>query len=470
MPSECYDHDSRSRPPGPLGEPPAAGYRVRYRGLPRAERYRIGTALLMALAPALAGLLLLHMLWPTHWSHRGDGRRWLMLADSVTLVSVALLELFLLVHVLAVALAVSVARDPVPVRPERGTGLAFLVTYLPGRDRLPAVRATLEGAVRVRHPGPLDVWLLDESDDPEARMLCAELGVHHFTRLGVPEGNQVKGPHRAGARHGNYNAWLAKHGAAYDFFASVATGHVPRPGFLERMTGYFRDPDIAFAVGPRVHRSAARAVTGSPHSLFHELIQRAGNRYGAPVLAGTGRVVRVTALRRAGGFHDSVAGDMATGFELHRTRNPLTGRHWRSVHIPDAPAVEEVPAVPVHAFPQRLLRSREAYGVLLRQCGQALLRVPPGRLLGYTLTLVRRPVAAVGCLFGVLSCLPAFTHEALRPWAVLAMVTAFAPAMARPVTLLRRRRARAPRPVRATEPAPAAATAAGTGSTPVPGL
>ncbi|MFH8755254.1 glycosyl transferase [Streptomyces atroolivaceus] len=478
MPSEGYDHDSRGCLAGVLAEPPATGYRVRYRVLPRAARYRIGTVLLMALAPALAGALLLHVLWPTHWADHGSGQGRLMPpADSVTLVAVALLELFLLVNVIAVAHAVWVARDPVPVLPERGAGLAFLVTYVPGKERLSTVRATLEGAVRMRHPGPLDVWLLDESDDPEARMLCAELGVHHFTRLGVPEWNRTAGPHEAGTRHGNYNAWLAKHGDAYDFFASVDTGHVPLPGFLERMTGYFRDPDIAFVVGPPEPGPDSPAGTGADGSArfpFHALLQRAGNHYGAPVFAGTGRVMRVAALRRAGGFHDSAAGDLASGFEIHRRRNPLTGRHWRSVHTPDVPVAGKGPSVPAYVLTQRLRRSRGAYGALSRQYGRALFRVPPGRLIGYTLTLLRRPVAVVTCLFGALSCLLAVVHAQMRVWAVCALVaTALPPALEWCRTRLRERgsstareRSRTVRPVQEAEPALAAAT---TASSPVAG-
>ncbi|MFJ2294520.1 glycosyltransferase family 2 protein [Streptomyces sp. NPDC087894] len=472
MPSEGHDHDSRGCPAGPLAEPTGARYRVRFRRPRRAERYRIRAVLLMALAPAVTGLLLLHVLWPTHWTARGEGRRWLVLADSVALVSVGVIELFALAGAAAVAHAVSVARDPVPVTPEPGAVLAFLLTYVPGREPLSTVRASLEGAVRMRHPGPLDVWLLDEGDDPEARMLCAELGVHHFTRLGVPEWNRAEGPHEAGTEHGNYNAWLAKHGDAYDLFARVDTGHVPGQGFLERTTGYFRDPDVAFVVGPRLQAGAAPAgprAAGSLRDVFHALSQRAGNRYGAPAFTGTGHVVRVGALRQAGGFHESVTEDIATGFAIHRLRNPLSGRYWRSVHTPDVPAVAEGPVARADVFTRRPRSSREAYGRLVRQYAKALFRVEPGRLLGYTLTLVRRPLAAVTCLFAVLSGLLAVTHPALRGWALAALVTALAPVVVWSFATLREREARAARdrsraagrPAQEAEPALAAASPAG---------
>ncbi|MFE8010626.1 glycosyltransferase family 2 protein [Streptomyces sp. NPDC057418] len=408
MPSEGYDYDRYSRLAGPLTELAATGYRVGYRSLLSTEKHRIRAVLLMTLAPVLTGLLLLYLVWPTHWTSRENGEPWLVAADTVMLLSIGLVELFMLVNVVSIAHATMVARDPVPVTPEPGTRVAFLTTYVPGKEPLAMVRATLEGAVRVRHPGPMDVWLLDEGDDPEVRMLCAELGVHHFTRSGVPEWNRAEGRHKARTKHGNYNAWIAGHGDAYGFFASVDTDHVPHPAFLERMMGYFRDPDTAFVVGPQVYGNYDSAVTKAAESqqfLFHALIQRAGNRYGAPMFVGTNNVVRVAALRQAGGLYDSITEDMATGFEIHRRRNPLTGRYWRSVYTPDVLAVGEGPVSWTDFFTQQLRWSRGTYETLLRQYGKALLRVPPGRFLSYTLMLVYYPMTAVNWLLGVLSCL-----------------------------------------------------------------
>ncbi|MFE9458150.1 glycosyltransferase family 2 protein [Streptomyces californicus] len=405
--SEGYDYDTYSRLAGPLTEPDPTGYRVRYKSLLSTEKHRVRAVLLMTLAPLLTGALLLYLVWPTHWTERENGERWLVAADTVMLVSIALIELFMLVNVVSIAHATLVARDPVPVTPEPGTRVAFLTTYVPGKEPLSMVRATLKGAVRLAHDGPLDVWLLDEGDDPGARMLCAELGVHHFTRRGVPEWNRDKGVHKARTKHGNYNAWIALHGDDYEFFASVDTDHVPMPNFLERMMGYFRDPDVAFVVGPQVYGNYASAVTKAAESqqfLFHALIQRAGNRYGAPMFVGTNNVVRVAALRQAGGLYDSITEDMATGFEIHRRRNPRTGRFWRSVYTPDVLAVGEGPASWTDFFTQQLRWSRGTYETLFQQYGKALFRVPPGRLLSYTLMLVYYPMTAVNWLLGVLSC------------------------------------------------------------------
>ncbi|NEB72112.1 glycosyl transferase, partial [Streptomyces fulvissimus] len=110
------------------------------------------------------------------------GETWLVVLDRTMLTAIGLIGFFMLVNVVSIAHATLMARDPVPVTPEPGTRVAFLTTYVPGKEPLAMVRATLQGAVRLRHDGPLDVWLLDEGNDPDARALCAELGVRHFTR------------------------------------------------------------------------------------------------------------------------------------------------------------------------------------------------------------------------------------------------------------------------------------------------
>jgi hypothetical protein len=404
---EGYDYDTHSRLAGPLTEPPAGPYRVQYTSLLSREPRRIRAVLLMTLAPLLTGALLVYLVWPSHRVQREGDDSWLVGLDLTMLVAIGLIELFMVVNVLSVAHATLVARDPVPVRPEPGLRVAFLTTYVPGKEPLEMVRATLEGAKRITHDGPLDVWLLDEGDDERAKALCAELGVRHFTRHGVPEWNRPKGVHKARTKHGNYNAWIAAYGDDYDLFASVDTDHVPLPNFLERMTGYFRDPDVAFVVGPQVYGNYRHPVTKAAESqqfLFHALIQRAGNRYRAPMFVGTNNVVRIAAVKQIGGLYDSITEDMASGFEIHRRRNPATGRHWRSVYTPDVLAVGEGPASWTDFFTQQMRWSRGTYETLLKQYWKAPFTMPPGRLFSYTLMLVYYPMTAVNWFLGILSC------------------------------------------------------------------
>lgn len=405
-----YDYDRFSRIAGPLTEPaPTADgvQRVRYRRLPGAERRGIRAAMLLCAAPACSMALLVWVMLPGHWTHERNVPWWRTAADVAVLVSVGLVEVFRVLSVASNAHATLVARNPVPVRPPAGTRVAFLTSYVPGREPLEMLRATLAAAVRIRHDGPLDVWVLDEGDRRQVRDLAAQLGVRHFSRHGVARWNRPRGAFRARTKHGNYNAWLDEHGADYEFMACVDTDHVPLPQFLERMLGYFRDPDVAFVVGPQVYGNYDSLVTRAAESqqfLFHAMVQRAGNAYRAPMFVGTNNCVRISALRQIGGLYDSITEDMATGFELHRARNPGTGGRWRSVYTPDVLAVGEGPSSWTDFFNQQLRWSRGTYETLLRQFWKGPFSLPPGRLFNYALLLTFYPMSALNWILGALSC------------------------------------------------------------------
>ncbi|MGR3937848.1 glycosyltransferase family 2 protein [Streptomyces sp. BRA346] len=403
-----YDYEHYSRLAGPLTRPdPDTAYRVRYRSLLADEPHRVRAALLLGAAPLVSLGLLVWLIQPAHWTDRTGTSPTMAVLDAIMLVSIGLIELFRTMNVASNAHATLVARDPVPVVPETGTKVAFITTFVPGKEPIEMVTKTLQAAVRVRHRGELDVWLLDEGDDLEVKEVCARLGVRHFSRKGVEKWNQAKGPYRAKTKHGNYNAWLDAHGDAYDFFASVDTDHVPLPNYLERMLGYFRDPDIAFVVGPQVYGNYDAAVTKAAESqqfLFHALIQRAGNAYRAPMFVGTNNAVRIRAIKSIGGLYDSITEDMATGFELHRHRNPATGRKWGSVYTPDVLAVGEGPNAWTDFFTQQLRWSRGTYETILGQFWKAPFSLPAGKLFNYTLMVIFYPMSALNWILAGISC------------------------------------------------------------------
>ncbi|MEU8827259.1 cellulose synthase catalytic subunit [Streptomyces sp. NPDC048636] len=403
-----YDYEHYSRLAGPLTRPePDRPYRVRYRRLLADEPHRVRAALLLGAAPLVSLGLLIWLMQPSHWTSREGMSSTMVALDAVMLVSIGLIELFRTMNVVSNAHATLVARDPIPVIPESGTKVAFITTFVPGKEPLEMVTKTLEAAIRLRHRGVLHIWLLDEGDDPEVKEVCRRLGVHHFSRKGVARWNQAKGPHRAKTKHGNYNAWLDAHGDDYEFFASVDTDHVPLPNYLERMLGYFRDPDVAFVVGPQVYGNYDTAVTKAAESqqfLFHALIQRAGNAYRGPMFVGTNNAVRISAIKGIGGLYDSITEDMATGFELHRHRNRATGRHWTSVYTPDVLAVGEGPTAWTDFFTQQLRWSRGTYETILKQFWKAPFSLPPGKLFNYTLMVIFYPMSALNWILAALSC------------------------------------------------------------------
>ena len=309
---------------------------------------------------------------------------------------------------LSIAHATLVARDPVPVVPETGTRVAFLTTFVPGKEPLEMVRGPSKARCRIRHPARWTSGCSTRATTTQVKALCAELGVHHFTRKGVPEWNQPEGAHRARTKHGNYNAWLATHGDDYDFFASVDTDHVPLPNFLERMLGFFRDPDVALRRRPagvrelRQLRHQGRRVAAVP-------LPRADPAGRQPLRRARCSSAPTTpyasaALKQIGGLYDSITEDMATGFEMHRRTQPAHG-----------PAV----ALGLHAGRARGRRgARRLDGLLhpaaalvagdVRDDPQAVLEglftLPPGRLFNYTLMIVYYPMSALNWILAALSC------------------------------------------------------------------
>jgi hypothetical protein len=154
---------------GPVREPAhtAGPYRVAYRGVEALHgRGRVARSLLVAgLNLAFEALV---FLWLLHPSHRPPvlGSTFAIWANWVVISSIGLLELLRLVNVLSLSLASVIARDPVPVPPRPDRRVAFLTTIVPSKEPIEVVRGTLQAALRIQYDGILDVWLLDECDDP----------------------------------------------------------------------------------------------------------------------------------------------------------------------------------------------------------------------------------------------------------------------------------------------------------------
>ena len=331
---------------------------------------------------------------------------WLYAATVVMIGATALIELFRLVNVVTLCLATLWARDPVPMVPDRSLRVAFLTTIVPGKEPVEMVERTLRAARAIRHPGRYDVWLLDEGDDDEVKAMCARIGVQHFTRRGRAEFNTAAGAYKAKTKHGNYNSWVSEHGDDYDVFVSVDPDHVPMPNFCERLLGYFRDPDVAFVVGPQIYGNYDNVVTRwaeSQQYLFHSLLQRAGNRLGVSMLVGTNNAVRISALRSIGGLQDSITEDMATSLALHSARNPHSGRRWRSVYTPDVLAVGEGPSSWTDYFTQQHRWSRGTDEVVVTAFVRALWRLGFRRALHYGLLMSYYPLTALAWLLGAVN-------------------------------------------------------------------
>lgn len=399
MATSVYPYPKYSELAGPFTEP-SSDYRVQYRRLNRGgARFRAGA--LVATALVFEALFLIWLLLPSHWPVAQPG--WQYKVAVMMVISIGIIETFRLVNVGTLALATVHTRDPIPVPPEPGTRVAFITTIVPGKEPLEMLRRTLEAARKVRHDGVLDVWVLDEGNDPEVKELCRELGVYHFSRSGVEKWNQPTGRNKAKTKHGNYNAWLSECGHDYDFWLSVDTDHVPQENFAERMLGYFRDPDVAFVVGPQVYGNYDNFVTQAAESqqyLFHSVLQRAANTWNCAMFVGTNNAVRISALEAIDGLQDSITEDAATSIVWHAERNPETGGEWKSVYTPDVLAVGEGPSMWGDYFTQQVRWARGTDDVLVHKLRSVFSKLTGRRRVHYAMLMSYYPTAALTWVLG----------------------------------------------------------------------
>jgi cellulose synthase/poly-beta-1,6-N-acetylglucosamine synthase-like glycosyltransferase len=399
-----FDYASFSTLSGPLGRPADdVPHRVAYRRvLAGRELWRVLPLLVGTLC--LSSLFFVWLVLPRHYPGGEFLPRRVRIGNAIMFWLIVTTEGIRLVNSITLCWSAFIMRNPVPVTPPDGGRVAFTTTIVPSKEPLGVVRETLRAAREIRWGSPVDVWLLDEGDEPAVRAMCAELGVRHFSRKGVAEWNTTSGPFRARTKHGNHNSWLDAHGDEYDIVLSVDPDHVPLANFADRMLGYFRDPDVAFVVGPQVYGNVDHYLTRAAEAqnyMFHSVIQRAANAFGAGMFVGTNHAYRVATWRQVGGFQDSITEDLATSFAVHGARNPATGEHWRSVYTPDVVAVGEGPATWTDLFNQQLRWARGANEVMVTQGPRRLRALGWGRRAHYLTLMLHYPTAAITWMLGV---------------------------------------------------------------------
>jgi cellulose synthase/poly-beta-1,6-N-acetylglucosamine synthase-like glycosyltransferase len=332
---------------------------------------------------------------------------WRLGVARVSFCVVICVESIRLVQNFAVWVVASAMKDPVPKAPPRGLRVAMLTTIVPSKEPISVVERTLRAMREVSYRGQVDVWILDEGDDPAVKAMAERLGVHHFSRKGIARYNQPTGPFRAKTKSGNHNAWRDSYERFYDVVAQMDPDHVPLPCFLERTIGYFRDPDVAFVVAPQVYGNMYENWVAHGASvqqyLFSGVVERGGNGLDAPLLIGTNHLYRPAAWREIGGYQDSIIEDHLTSMRVQGTINPFTGNSWRGVYTPDVLAIGEGPESWTDYFNQQ---KRWAYGIweiLLKRNLRTGIRLRPRQRLLYGLVQFYYPSVGFAVLLGTIA-------------------------------------------------------------------
>ena len=402
-----YDYNAYTRIAGRAEiAPPTAKlpYRVCYRRPQTAGRFwkYIGSASLIAIALCFFGWMFgTASHYPSLKGSLGEASCILIMFGSV-----AVIETFRCFNMITLSMASCLARDPVPVFPQSNQRVAFLTTIVPAKEPLSMAEATLRAAGNISYDGQIDIWLLDEGDDDRVKAMCARNNVHHFSRKGIPRYNAERGAFKARSKHGNYNSWISEHGGKYDYMMSVDTDHVPHPAFAQRMLAYFKDPNVAFVVGPQVYGNYDNIVTKGAESMqfvFHALIQRMGNFHRCAMFVGTNNAVRLSAIQQIGGFRDSITEDMATSMVFHSRRNPVTGKRWESVYTPDVLAVGEGPSSFTDLFSQQYRWSRGTFDVLTGHFWRCFWGLSFRAKVHYLMIAAYYPTSAISWILGAVN-------------------------------------------------------------------
>lgn len=219
----------------------------------------------------------------------------------------------------------------------------FVTTY---NEDVALLRQTLRAAVAMRYPH--GTWVLDDGRRPAVRRLAEELGCHYLTRADNTH-----------AKAGNWNHAFARTSA--DFIATFDADHVPRPEFLERTLGYFRDPAVALVQVPQQYHNLdsvqhrvswkAKRMYGEQDAFFN-LVMPGKDHWNAAFFCGTGAVLRRRALEPHGGIlTGTVTEDLHTSVVLHADG-------WKSVYLNDV-LVTGLAPVDLKSFETQRLRWAE---------------------------------------------------------------------------------------------------------------
>jgi cellulose synthase (UDP-forming) len=301
------------------------------------ERRRPGTARRFALVVAL-GSALVYITWRLIFTIPSDN--WLALVAGVVLVAA---ELVGLVQVVASTIVgwQRVTHTPAPL-----SGLARIPTvdiYIATHSESIAVlEPTLAGAMGIRYPGKITVYVCDDGSRSEVRELAVRYGAEHLKRQ-----------EHEYAKAGNLNNALAH--STGELVATLDADMIPTVDFLEKTVGYFIDENLAFVQAPQAFHNQdafqynlfSGDVLPNEQDYFMRTLQPGKERFNAVMYVGSNTVFRRSTLDAIGGFATGVSTeDMATGMLLQAAG-------YRTAFAPDIIAAGLAPEIFADLLAQR---------------------------------------------------------------------------------------------------------------------
>lgn len=267
------------------------------------------------------------------------------------------------------------ARIPAGRRPQKDLKVAVITLCVPSHESLDVIERQLKAMVRIKYPH--DSWILDEGNDKDIRKLARKHGVRYFTRKNIEKYNQPAYPFQAKTKSGNVNAWLDKTKRYnYDFFVQLDIDHTPRPDYLHKTLGHFRDSSTGWVQAPSVYNNmsfwTARGAAEQDMGMQGPIQMGLYGSEGTPIIIGSHCTYRTAAIREIDGFQPTRAED-------HLDTLALVANGWKGVFVPVAIAKGEGPETLPAYLSQQYAWARSMFQILIG-AGHHHLRKMPFRL------------------------------------------------------------------------------------------
>ncbi len=218
--------------------------------------------------------------------------------------------------------------------------VAMVVTKAPS-EPWSLVEKTLKAMLEQQYPH--DVWLADESPQPDTMAWCKTHGVKLSSREGIEAYHRPTWPRRTRCKEGNLAYFYDTVGyERYDVVVQLDADHVPEANYLEEMIRPFVNPAVGYVAAPSICDANAQAswvvnARAFAEGSMHGSLQAGYNNGWAPVCIGSHYAVRTSALKEIGGLGPELAED-------HSTTLMMNAHGWRGVFALDAIAHGDGPA------------------------------------------------------------------------------------------------------------------------------
>ena len=226
--------------------------------------------------------------------------------------------------------------------------VAIFTTSSPG-EPLSMFEKTLAACANISYPHT--TYLLDDTRDPRFREVAERHGAVWLELVGIP-----------GAKAGKINAALEK--TNEQFILVLDPDHIPFPNFLDRVLGFFDNPDVGFVQVSQAYYNQSRSFVARAAAeqtyAFYGPVLMGMNGHGTGLAIGANCTFRRSALESIGGHGVGLAEDLVTTIRLHAAG-------WKSVYVPEILSRGLVPEDLGSFFKQQLKWARGVYEILFTE-------------------------------------------------------------------------------------------------------